>query len=141
MRWQPSRLGLALLCALILLPGGLPAAEATPDAATLLFEENQLARSPPGTVLSYAYRRKTADDAKYGRSFDDRVRLTLEAGAKPDERTVEVELFTGQNKRPAGPFPDMTFRFSPKLGITFSLPADKFFRPWTTISMTNAPEP
>jgi hypothetical protein len=105
---QPSPAGLALLATLVLAPIPLPAAEATPDAATLLFEENQLAQSPPGTILAYAYSRKTTDDAKYGHSFDDRVRLTLEAGAKPDERTVEVELFTGQNKRPAGPFPDMT---------------------------------
>jgi hypothetical protein len=88
--------------------GTLSAAEGTPDAATLLFEENQLAKSPPGTVLDYAYSRKTSDDAKYGRSFDDRVRLILEAGAEPEVRTVEVELFTGQNRRPAGPFPDMT---------------------------------
>ena len=94
--------------ALLLVFTGAFAGEAAPDAATLLFEEPQLEATRPGDVLSYSYSRKTVDDAKFGPSFDDQIRLTVAAGDKPASRTLEVQLFSGGNRRPAGPFPNMT---------------------------------
>jgi hypothetical protein len=81
---------------------------APPDAGTLLFEEPQLETTRPGDVLNYSYSRKTSDDGKFGPSFSDRIRLTIEKGEKAESRTVEVQLFTGANRRAAGPFLDMT---------------------------------
>jgi hypothetical protein len=98
-----------LLAAVIAVAGGgsVAAENAPPDAGTLLFEEPQLETTRPGDVLNYSYTRKTSDDSKFGPSFSDHIRLTIEKGDKAESRTVEVQLFTGANHRAAGPFPDM----------------------------------
>lgn len=83
-------------------------AEVPPDAASLLFEEPQLDNTKPGDVLTYAYSRKTADEPTYGPSFTDQVRLAIAPGSNAETRTVAVDLFSGEHKRAAGPFEDMT---------------------------------
>ena len=88
-------------------PGGR-AEEALPNAADLLFDEPQLAATRPGEVLDYSYERHSADAERLGPSFTDHLRLTIDQGSDPGTRTVEVEMFTGANRRPAGPFADMT---------------------------------
>ncbi|WP_448954804.1 hypothetical protein [Labrys neptuniae] len=109
---KPSRhLGLSLAAAAWLawgLAGLAQAAMATPDAATLLFEEPQLGKTTVNQVLTYAYHRKSADDKRYGASFEDIIRLTLEQGDGPQTRTVRVQLFSGSNRRAAGPFENMS---------------------------------
>lgn len=81
---------------------------APPDAATLLFDQPQLEGTKPGDVLPYSYSRKVSDAALFGPSFADTIRLTIDSGSNDDSRTVRVELFTGANRRAAGPFEDMT---------------------------------
>jgi hypothetical protein len=83
-------------------------APATDEASDLLFETPQWSAVPPGTPLSYRFSRKTSDEAAYGPSFEDRIHLTVESGAKPDERTVSVAMFSGGRRMPAGPFADVT---------------------------------
>jgi hypothetical protein len=85
-------------------PAGAP-----PAAADLLFEGPQLANVAPGTVLTYRYRRQGGPAEQIlGPPVDDRIRLTIGAGAKPDERTAIVEMFTGERHRAAGPFENTT---------------------------------
>ena len=105
-RRRRGRIMLAVLG--FMAPAAGLAGESRPDPATLLFDEPQLEATHPGDVLTYAYSRKTADDAKYGRSFSDTIALTIAAGDKADSRTVSAMMFSGANGRPAGPFPDMT---------------------------------
>jgi hypothetical protein len=97
-----------MLGAAVIQDGAVRAEDATQDAATLLFEEPQLATTHPGDVLTYSYSRQTTDDAKFGPSFSDHIRLAIDKGDSPDGRNVDVQLFSGANRRPAGPFEDMT---------------------------------
>lgn len=39
--------------------------------------------------------------------MDDTIKLGIEPGDKPDNRTIRVEMFSGGNRFPAGPFEDM----------------------------------
>ncbi|MGJ4859413.1 hypothetical protein AB4037_11865 [Labrys sp. KB_33_2] len=101
---RPCLVGLIFLA----LAGMAHAAPAIPDAATLLFEEPQLDKTSANQVLTYAYHRKSADDKLYGASFEDTIRLTLDKGETPQTRTVKVQLFSGANRRAAGPFENMS---------------------------------
>jgi hypothetical protein len=95
----------ALLC------GGTAMAEDDPrpeDPASLLFEAPQWAAARPGATLSYRYTRKSANDALYGPSFEDRIRLHIEKGDAEATRTVRVELFGRERRRAAGPFEDVS---------------------------------
>lgn len=94
----------ALLC------GGTAMAEDDPrpeDPASLLFEAPQWAAARPGATLSYRYTRKSANEALYGPSFEDRIRLHIEKGDAEATRTVRVELFGRERRRAAGPFEDV----------------------------------
>jgi hypothetical protein len=94
----------ALLC------GGTAMAEDDPrpeDPASLLFEAPQWAAARPGATLSYRYSRRSANDALYGPSFEDRIRLHIEKGDAEATRTVRVELFGRERRRAAGPFEDV----------------------------------
>ncbi|QEN86339.1 hypothetical protein FZC33_09250 [Labrys sp. KNU-23] len=102
--WRPCLAGSIFLA----LAGVAHAAPAIPDAATLLFEEPQLDKTSANQVLTYAYHRKSADDKLYGASFEDTIRLTLDKGETPQTRTVKVQLFSGSNRRAAGPFENMS---------------------------------
>ena len=95
----------ALLC------GGTAMAEDDPrpeDPASLLFEAPQWAATRPGATLSYRYTRKSANEALYGPSFEDRIRLHIEKGDAEATRTVRVELFGRERRRAAGPFEDVS---------------------------------
>ncbi|UDQ90695.1 hypothetical protein LJE71_06745 [Xanthobacter autotrophicus] len=82
--------------------------QATPDAATLLFENPQLANTKAGQTLTYKYSRKVADP-ELGASFDDRVVLMIEASANGgDARDVRVDFFTPERHHAAGPFEGVT---------------------------------
>ena len=104
-----GRIGRALAVAMVALQGGRGLAEeATPAAATLLFGEPQLAGTRPGQTLDYAYALTSDDQDRFGPSFDDHVRLTMDKGTDAAARTVRVALFSGVNAKPAGPFYEMT---------------------------------
>ena len=93
------------LCVLALSAQAGPA----PDATTILFEAPQLADVPAGTVLSYRYhRRSDMPDAPFGPLMDDHIRLTIEPGDAPQSRTVRVAMFSGEQRRAAGPFENVT---------------------------------
>jgi hypothetical protein len=97
----------------------VPMAEPAPqrDVASLLFEKPDWTQAPAGSKLSYAFSRKTFGSAVYGESFDDVVKLSLEAGDDPQSRKVEVQMFSGSHRAPAGPFQSTTN--NPVLLLTF----------------------
>jgi hypothetical protein len=73
--------------------------------ATLLFGNPQWSKAPPGSTLNYTYSKKTSVPA-LGPSFDDVIVETLEKGGSGDaeRRSVDVQMFSGANRKPAGPF-------------------------------------
>jgi hypothetical protein len=98
--------------------GGLNAQEAPKrDTATLLFETPQWSKAPAGTKVTYDYSRQTFGTAEYGEHFDDTVSITLSPGESAEARKVEVQLFSGAHKQPAGPFDSTTT--NPALLIIF----------------------
>lgn len=107
-RGVPARIGCILAVLALAAASPARAQAAAPDAGTLLFEEPQLKGVAPGTTLTYAYSRKATDPDRYGPSFDDTIRLAVDKGANADSRTIAVTMFTGEHRRPAGPFEDMT---------------------------------
>ncbi len=81
-----------------------PAATADkPDVATLLFGTPQWDKAPAGAKLRYTFEKTTAE-ASLGTPFKDEVVLTLGAGEDAKSRTTEMQLFSGANRKPAGPF-------------------------------------
>ncbi len=75
-----------------------------PDVATLLFGTPAWGKAGAGAKLHYTYDKATSDKA-LGAAFKDEVVLTLGAGDDAKSRTTEMQLFTGANRKPAGPFP------------------------------------
>ncbi|WP_336489067.1 hypothetical protein [Methylobacterium nigriterrae] len=83
-------------------------ADAPPTAADLLFEQPQMKNTAPGSTLTYDYQRRSGiAKGPFGPPMTDEIKLRLEPGKKADERTINVEMFSGQNRFPAGPFEDM----------------------------------
>ena len=74
------------------------------DVATLLFGTAMWDKAPAGSKLTYTFD-KTTSDAALGAPFKDQVVLTLGAGDDARSRTTEMQLFSGVNRKPAGPFP------------------------------------
>ena len=46
-------------------------------------------------------------ESVFGSNIDDRIRLTLDAGVAPANRTVRVDMFSQARRRAAGPFEDV----------------------------------
>lgn len=87
-------------------PAGSPAPAATPaqpDVATLLFGAPQWDKAPVGTKLRYSFE-KTTTDTSLGTPFKDYVVLTLGPGDTAASRSTDMQLFSGANRKPAGPF-------------------------------------
>ncbi|WP_027173531.1 hypothetical protein [Methylobacterium sp. 10] len=79
-----------------------------PNASDLLFEEPQMKNVAPGSTLTYAYlRRSGISKGPFGPTMDDQIKLTIEPGGAPENRTIRVQMFSGANRFPAGPFNDM----------------------------------
>jgi hypothetical protein len=83
------------------------APEPLPDAADILFERPQLQALQLGDNLSYSYSFHSADEKIFGPSFDDKIALTIDRGDTPDKKRVDVQLFSAERRRAAGPFDDM----------------------------------
>ena len=84
-------------------------ATATPSAADLLFEQPQMKNAAPGSTITYDYlRRSGIAKGPFGAPLQDTVTIKVEPGKQPDARNMEVEMFSGLNRRPAGPFEDMS---------------------------------
>ena len=100
----------AFIVVVALLCGGTAMAEdpRPEDPASLLFEAPQWPATRPGATLSYRYTRKSANEALYGPSFEDRIRLHIDKGDAEATRTVRVELFGRERRRAAGPFEDVS---------------------------------
>ncbi|GBU15992.1 MULTISPECIES: hypothetical protein [Methylobacterium] len=89
-------------------PAPQKAAVSAPNAADLLFEQPQMRNAAPGSTLTYAYvRRSGIAKAPFGPNLDDTIKLAIEPGKGADERTIRVQMFSGMNRFPAGPFEDM----------------------------------
>ncbi|NEU12564.1 hypothetical protein G3T14_10490 [Methylobacterium sp. BTF04] len=79
-----------------------------PNASDLLFEQPQMKNVAPGTRLTYDYvRRSGISKGPFGPPMDDTIKLGIEPGATPDSRNINVQMFSGGNRFPAGPFEDM----------------------------------
>ena len=84
-----------------------PAKAAEATATSLLFENAHFNTLPDGTVLSYRYERDTVDPAKLGGAFEDDIKLTLGTPGPDGRREIVVQLFSGDRRKPAGPFSQM----------------------------------
>lgn len=82
-------------------------AKADPSATSLLFQNAHFDALPDGTVLSYRYERDTVDPTKLGGAFEDDIKLTLGEAGADGRREIVVQLFTGDRRKPAGPFSQM----------------------------------
>lgn len=90
-------------------PAQTPAMAAAPSAADLLFEQPQMRNTSAGTTLTYGYlRRSGIAKGPFGPLLDDTIKLKIDAAAKPEDRNIRVEMFSGTNRFPAGPFEDMS---------------------------------
>lgn len=84
-------------------------ATAAPSAADLLFEQPQMKNAAPGSTITYDYlRRSGIAKGPFGAPLQDTVTIKVTPGKHPDARNMDVEMFSGLNRRPAGPFEDMT---------------------------------
>ena len=84
------------------------AGAATPRAADLLFEQPQMRNTAAGSTIDYAYlRRSGIAKGPFGPPLDDTIKLKLDAGKTADDRNIAVEMFSGANRFPAGPFEEM----------------------------------
>ena len=80
----------------------------TPDASDLLFEQPQMKNVPPGSKLTYDYlRRSGISKGPFGPPLNDTIKLGIEPGNAADNRNIRVEMFSGANRFPAGPFEDL----------------------------------
>lgn len=80
----------------------------TPSAADLLFEQPQMRNTASGSTIAYAYlRRSGIAKGPFGPPLDDTITLKLDAGKTADDRNIAVEMFSGANRFPAGPFEEM----------------------------------
>lgn len=81
---------------------------AAPSAADLLFEQPQMKNTAPGSTITYDYlRRSGIAKGPFGAPLQDTITIKVEPGKQPDARDMQVEMFSGLNRRPAGPFEDM----------------------------------
>lgn len=81
---------------------------APPNASDLLFEQPQMKNVPAGTTLTYTYlRRSGISKGPFGPPLDDTIKLGIEPGKSADSRDIRVQMFSGANRFPAGPFEDM----------------------------------
>jgi hypothetical protein len=93
-------------------PAAPPAAQAksgTPTASDLLFDYPSMKNTTPGSTLTYDYlRRSGIERGPFGAPLKDTVTLKVAPGKSPEARDIQVEMFSGLNRRPAGPYEDMT---------------------------------
>lgn len=83
-------------------------AAAPPSAADLLFDQPQMKNAAPGSTITYNYlRRSGISGGPFGAPLQDTVALKIEPGKSPDARDIQVTMFSGLNRVPAGPFEDM----------------------------------
>ncbi|WP_457106355.1 hypothetical protein [Methylobacterium sp. P5_C11] len=83
-------------------------AAATPSAADLLFDQPQMKNTAPGSTLTYDYlRRSGISKGPFGAPLEDTVTLKVEPGKSAEARDINVVMFSGLNRVPAGPFEDM----------------------------------
>ena len=81
----------------------------SPNAGDLLFEQPQMKNAPPGSTITYDYlRRSGIAKGPFGAPLQDTITIKVEKGKQPDARDMDVTMFSGLNRRPAGPFEDMT---------------------------------
>nr|WP_244473868.1 hypothetical protein [Methylobacterium sp. Leaf112] len=89
-------------------PAVAKASTGAPNASDLLFERPQMQNVPPGTKLTYGYiRRSGISKGPFGPPLNDTIKLGVEAGQSADSRDIRVEMFSGANRFPAGPFENM----------------------------------
>ena len=83
-------------------------ATATKSASDLLFDQPQMKNTAPGSTIKYGYvRRSGITKGPYGPPIDDEIKLTIEPGKDDNARDIQVQMFSGGNRVPAGPFQNM----------------------------------
>ncbi|CAO4157899.1 hypothetical protein [Methylorubrum extorquens] len=81
---------------------------AVPSAGDLLFEQPQMKNTAPGSTLTYDYSRRSGiERGPYGPPLNDTIKFTIEPGKSAESRDIRVQMFSGGNRVPAGPFTDM----------------------------------
>lgn len=81
---------------------------AAPNAADLLFDAAQMKNVAPGSTITYDYfRRSGIAKGPYGPPLSDTIVFKVDQSKVADARDIRVEMFSGFNRVPAGPFEDM----------------------------------
>ncbi|WP_373318385.1 hypothetical protein [Methylobacterium haplocladii] len=84
------------------------AVSAAPNPSDVLFDQPQMKNTQPGSTLRYTYvRRSGITRGPYGPPLDDEIKLKIEPGKTAENRDIQVQMFSGANRAPAGPFDDM----------------------------------
>jgi hypothetical protein len=108
MRHSSSVFGAAAFACALFAGAASGAQEQPPSAADILFERPQLQALKSGDSLDYSYSFKSADPNLFGPAFDDSIGLRVEPGDGPDKKRVDVQMFSAERRRAAGPFEDMS---------------------------------
>jgi len=82
-------------------------AQDVPSAPDLLFEAQDWQRVGSDSTLLYRYERTGSLAADRVPGLSDTIRLHVRSGSAAASRNVEVEMFSGPRRRPAGPFDDV----------------------------------
>lgn len=83
-------------------------AAAPPNASDLLFDAAQMKNVAPGSTLTYDYlRRSGIAKGPYGPPLNDTIVFKVDQAKTAEARDIRVEMFSGANRVPAGPFEDM----------------------------------
>jgi hypothetical protein len=82
-------------------------AQEAPAASDLLFETRDWQAVPTDTTLLYKYERVSGLASERVPGFSDTIRLVIRPGAADGTRNVQVEMFSGGQRRPAGPFDEV----------------------------------
>lgn len=83
-------------------------ADAAPSAADILFERPNLKNLKVGDLVDYSYSFSTADPALFGPGVTDDVKFKVVGAGSADQRSLDVEFFSGDRRRAAGPFDDVS---------------------------------
>ncbi len=78
-----------------------------PAASDLLFETQDWKAAPSDTSLIYRYERTSSLPSERVPGISDMIRLLVAPGPSAETRNVQVEMFSGAQRRPAGPFDDV----------------------------------
>jgi hypothetical protein len=108
MRVVTSTFAALAVSVLMSVTAGADGADGLPAPTDLLFDAPHWQAAAPKATLVYRYKRASGFQASQVRDFQDTIRLKIGVGSAPALRMVSVEMFSGAERTPAGPFDDVS---------------------------------